>query len=108
MTKHAKIANGQRSIVNCHLKAERVGFEPTVELPPLRFSRPACSTAPAPLRGKRTGETFYVTEDDFRRLLIFSSHLRRGICVAFEVRMATMFAILCCDRSFEVKHEARV
>src|SRR5215467_9384557 len=30
--------------------AERVGFEPTVELPPLRFSRPACSTAPAPLR----------------------------------------------------------
>jgi hypothetical protein len=30
--------------------AERVGFEPTVELPPLRFSRPACSAAPAPLR----------------------------------------------------------
>jgi hypothetical protein len=35
-------------------KAERVGFEPTVELPPLRFSRPACSAAPAPLRIKGT------------------------------------------------------
>src|SRR5262249_35468411 len=31
-------------------KAERVGFEPTVELPPLQFSRLACSAAPAPLR----------------------------------------------------------
>ena len=32
------------------LMAERVGFEPTVELPPLQFSRLACSAAPAPLR----------------------------------------------------------
>src|SRR5437762_1592807 len=41
--------------------AERVGFEPTVELPPLRFSRPACSTAPAPLRkasGQQTNIVF--------------------------------------------------
>src|SRR5262245_23094255 len=30
--------------------AERVGFEPTVELPPQRFSRPSSSTAPAPLQ----------------------------------------------------------
>ena len=29
---------------------ERVGFEPTVELPPHRFSRPAYSTALAPLQ----------------------------------------------------------
>jgi hypothetical protein len=43
------------------LRAERVGFEPTVELPPLRFSRPACSTAPAPLR-KRARKIFYVTD----------------------------------------------
>ena len=32
--------------------AERVGFEPTVQLPALRFSRPARSTTPAPLRTK--------------------------------------------------------
>ena len=31
--------------------AERVGFEPTVQLPVLRFSRPTRSTAPAPLHG---------------------------------------------------------
>ncbi len=30
--------------------AERVGFEPTVQLPVLRFSRPTRSTTPAPLR----------------------------------------------------------
>ena len=30
--------------------AEREGFEPSVELPPQRFSRPPRSTAPAPLR----------------------------------------------------------
>ena len=35
--------------------AERVGFEPTVQLPVLRFSRPTRSTAPAPLQ--RDGET---------------------------------------------------
>ena len=29
--------------------AERVGFEPTIRLHVFRFSRPACSTAPAPL-----------------------------------------------------------
>ena len=29
--------------------AERVGFEPTVELPPRRFSRPELSTAQSPL-----------------------------------------------------------
>src|ERR1700756_5678610 len=55
---------------NCHLSfvggTERVGFEPTVELPPLRFSRPACSTAPAPLR-KRTAELlFYVSKSKLR------------------------------------------
>ncbi len=34
--------------------SERVGFEPTVQLPVLRFSRPTRSTAPAPLQ--RDGE----------------------------------------------------
>src|SRR6516165_4379997 len=47
-------------------KAERVGFEPTVELPPLRFSRPACSTAPAPLRERIADLLFYVSEGDLR------------------------------------------
>jgi hypothetical protein len=32
------------------LMAERQGFEPWVELPPQRFSRPPHSTALAPLR----------------------------------------------------------
>ena len=35
--------------------AERVGFEPTVELPRLRFSRPSDSATLAPLpKAKRT------------------------------------------------------
>ena len=34
--------------------AERVGFEPTVQLPVLRFSRPTRSTTPAPLRCRRS------------------------------------------------------
>ncbi len=34
--------------------AERVGFEPTVRLPVLRFSRPTRSTAPAPLLDRQT------------------------------------------------------
>src|SRR5438105_2625839 len=45
---------------------ERVGFEPTVELPPLRFSRPACSTAPAPLRKRKAELLFYVSESKLR------------------------------------------
>src|SRR5437870_11044188 len=51
---------------NCHFKAERVGFEPTVELPPLRFSRPACSTAPAPLRKRIAELLLYVNAIDLR------------------------------------------
>src|SRR5260370_15239626 len=58
------MVNSQWSIVI--LKAERVGFEPTVELPPLRFSRPACSTAPAPLRKLTADLPFYLRDGDLR------------------------------------------
>src|SRR5438270_11600080 len=37
------------------LKAEREGFEPSVGLRPHRFSRPARSAAPAPLRAASQG-----------------------------------------------------
>ncbi len=45
--------SGGRKRITLNL-AERVGFEPTVQLPVLRFSRPTRSTAPAPLQ--RNGE----------------------------------------------------
>src|SRR6266852_2162344 len=40
--------------------AERVGFEPTIRLGVFRFSRPARSTAPSPLRSARA---FYSASD---------------------------------------------
>src|SRR5207245_2820570 len=57
------------TLTRCHWKAERVGFEPTVESPPHRFSRPACSTAPAPLR---------TAEGQSIMLFRFGAHYREG------------------------------
>src|SRR4051812_30781513 len=42
---------GKPLIRGSHKMAERVGFEPTVQLPGLRFSRPVLSTAQPSLRG---------------------------------------------------------
>ncbi len=43
-------AEGFGSVAGARAVAERVGFEPTVELPRLRFSRPSDSATLAPLR----------------------------------------------------------
>jgi hypothetical protein len=43
--------------------AERQGFEPWVELPPQRFSRPSHSTTLAPLRNNYYNQTVYINEN---------------------------------------------
>ena len=48
-----RLAKTQKNLLNQLALAERVGFEPTVPLQALRFSRPARSTTPPPLLGRR-------------------------------------------------------
>src|SRR5579862_7695395 len=81
-------------MVNCHLsmKTERVGFEPTVELPPLRFSRPACSTAPAPLRERAAELLLYVSESDL--VILFWSAFRGKKQMKRATKPATKLMVL--------------
>ena len=62
-----------------------MGFEPTVESPPHRFSRPACSTAPAPLR---------TAEDQSIMLFGFGSHYREGNPMKRATKSAAKLVVL--------------